>query len=192
MIYFSAADRDWAGSFAGEVAGALRARLAASPHWGIDAEHSIGWRVKTEAALARKYGGAPPTDGVANDLIGVRVLAQEIGNLDAIKREIVSTFAELGLAIASENDRFARPDESGYRAIHLDFSIRPARRVPEGVGLELQLTTWLQYFHSRIAHRLFYKVKGDRDPGTVRQLRELSERLHQLDLDVAVLRRVPS
>lgn len=172
--------------FAREAAGELIRQLSEKVFLGIEKEHSIAWRVKTAEAIKAKVK-ARYTDRVqtqvVNDFIGVRVLAGHSGCFVEIKNEINDWAKRFEMIEVKSEDHLHSPDESGYRAIHIDYLLsRPQDwGLPPEAGIELQLTTWLQHVHSMISHRLYYKSASLPDQEIPIFLNKLSAELNEID-----------
>jgi ppGpp synthetase/RelA/SpoT-type nucleotidyltranferase len=159
----------------------------------IDPEHGVAWRVKSSEAIRAKILALSSQHGrnlrTINDCIGIRILVSHSRFLEEVERGLERWHVDLGLVQVGRSDTFQVPDESGYRAIHLDYEFANAQQwnLPEIVAVEVQLTTWLQHLHGSLAHTLFYKNMGVNRTKMATQLRELSKELHRIELSITEL-----
>jgi ppGpp synthetase/RelA/SpoT-type nucleotidyltranferase len=173
-------------NFAKTATEALIQQLCNNPYFGINKEHSIGWRIKSAEAIeakARHLEKTRPERIEINDFIGIRVLVGHLWCVEEVKLEIKKWAQQFGLIIIQYKDRFENPDVTGYRAIHFDycFSHPQKWKLPPEAGVELQLTTWLQYLHSMISHQLYYKNVHSSDKQMKELLCSLSTDIHEID-----------
>jgi ppGpp synthetase/RelA/SpoT-type nucleotidyltranferase len=182
------ASRRAANDFAAEVTQSLGSLLMArSPHL-VDPQHSIVWRIKSEAAICRKLERREQSSMV-NDFIGIRVLVLHIGALSLAELIFDQWEKEVGLQLSNRDDYFSENNPNGYRAIHRDYVFQSPERLglPDTAGVEVQLTTWLQHMHSTLSHSLYYKNDGrEQQQTTLLNLSALSERLHELDSAISM------
>lgn len=162
---------------ASRLATELRNALEGVP---MDRQHGLSYRVKLDSAITRKIERKHLSSWHdLNDLIGLRVV---VLNLDAIPRarDVVLQWAHASqLTVAREDDRFTAPGVGGYRALHIDLRGRgpdPGQDLP--IGIEVQITTWLQHLHAIISHSTYY---AGEQPRPSAGLERLSRLIHRLD-----------
>lgn len=164
-------------ALASRLACELRGALADVP---VDTQHGVSYRVKLDSAIERKAERKRLSSWrELNDLIGLRVV---VLRLDAIPRarDAVLRWAHAShLTVAAEDDRFTHPGLGGYRALHIDLlGCGPGLHDGQAVGIEVQITTWLQHLHAMISHAAYY-VEGHSRASS--RLARLSHLLHRLD-----------
>lgn len=164
----------------------LHARFGVNRSPMVDPHHGIAWRIKSESAVQaklRRRGGM----GAINDFIGIRILATHIGLLEKVEQKLSQWESDVGLQRLMRKSLFETPDESGYRAIHLDYRlVAPSTfGLPPTATVEVQLTTWLQHLHGSQSHSLFYKTTGSDRLMAAAALRAMSDQLHEVDKEIA-------
>ncbi|WP_449394732.1 hypothetical protein [Devosia riboflavina] len=153
---------------------------------------SVSWRVKSDYSIWRKIEKArlldPSIDQNINDFFGIRLITSHEGMLFSALQIIERWSTKLGLMKVNMEDNFSSGGEAGYRAIHLDFAL-PSNFLQfseMGLGLEVQVTTYLQQFHSAVSHQLFYNAeKSNLTDDVADKLSLLSNSLHSIDLDIS-------
>jgi ppGpp synthetase/RelA/SpoT-type nucleotidyltranferase len=173
--------------FADGALAELRDRLTALFPAAVDRSHGISARIKTEESLVRKLS-IPRTDDsgdALNDVIGMRLIVAHQGLLKEVTQLLPGWAADWQLAQVKWDDRCQQPDESGYRALHVDY--RPLTdntwQLPTSMGVELQITTWLMHLHANVSRELAYPTP-QADAVTLKTLRAMAARLHVLDEEI--------
>lgn len=156
----------------------------------------VSARVKTLASSLKKLerSGWPsfyyPTE-VIKDLVGARVVAWFLSDIGGLLQAIQGShhFTVIDDGTHPIKDYIAKPQQAGYRAIHVFSKItydRIARTeqgttviVPEDIICEIQLRTKLQDAWADITHEFFYKAKdlGISHKAYEGLLADISERL---------------
>jgi ppGpp synthetase/RelA/SpoT-type nucleotidyltranferase len=169
----------------------LRLLLAGQDSFYIDHPCTVAGRVKSleslETKIKQSHEGAP-TQNFVNDFLGIRVLVAHVGSLHSCEALITTWAAHMGLAGICREDHFESPAPAGYRAIHIDYRLpdSPQWQFPESLGLELQLTTWLQNLHGILSHRMYYKQGSLPTRTTVQKwLNDLSLKISEIDSQIA-------
>lgn len=176
--------RNRAESFAATAMETLVLQIRQIP-FDVDREHSIAWRIKSDQAIVRKV----ESKRRINDFIGIRILALHLGAVDHLNSIILHWADTLELSRVEDKDRFSETNESGYKAIHLDFQFKNDNRwdMPLVAGIEVQITTWLQHFHNQLSHKLFYKRNSSQSLSILPLLKEFSDKCAELDAEILVL-----
>jgi ppGpp synthetase/RelA/SpoT-type nucleotidyltranferase len=179
-------------NFANEAADELLKTLRISLQPSANEEISILWRIKSEDSIAAKQKRRLDYV-VINDFIGLKIVVLHIG-LVGSARNTVRDWGDLrGLILNSEENRFRQPGLAHYRGVHLDFNFQHPERLglTEICGIEVQITTYLQHFHSLASHALLYKQGGNAgsEHSALRVLTAMSDKLKDLDETMATLLR---
>lgn len=169
----------------------LRLLLARQDSFYIDHACSVAWRIKSidslQAKIKRSSEG-PSGLGYVNDFLGIRVLVAHVGVLHSCEALITLWAAQMGLAEICREDHFKNPAQAGYRAIHFDYRLpdSPQWQFPVSLGLELQLTTWLQNLHGILSHRMYYKQDSLPARAAAQEwLKEVSMKISEIDWQIA-------
>jgi ppGpp synthetase/RelA/SpoT-type nucleotidyltranferase len=173
--------------FADDAVAEMRDRLTALFPVAVDRGHGISTRIKTRESLVRKQ--SRPRTGKSqdtlNDVIGMRLIITHQGLLKEVNRLLPGWAADWELTQVKYDNQFEQPDESGYRALHFDYRLlaQNAWQLPTGMGVELQVTTWLMHLHANVSRELAYPT-GQADTRTLKTLRAMAARLNQLDEEI--------
>jgi ppGpp synthetase/RelA/SpoT-type nucleotidyltranferase len=173
--------------FADSALAEIRDRLTALFPVGVDRSHGVSARIKTRESLIRKQS-RPRTDDsrdALNDVIGMRLIVTHQGLLKEVARLLPGWAADWELSQVKWDDRVEHPDKSGYRALHVDYRPRLDNtwQLPNGMGVELQVTTWLMHLHANVSRELAYPT-AQADAVTLKTLRAMAARLHVLDEEI--------
>ena len=146
------------------------------------------FRIKESDSLARKalQRGWRPDRALwcAEDLIGARFVCNNIEDVYRF-RELLK---EALPAEVTEQDYISKPDDAGYRALHLNFRLgfpdsqsgSPLDFFHKKVGCEVQIRSLLQDAWARLSHADIYK--GDDLPADLRErMTDLSDVLFSTD-----------
>lgn len=148
----------------------------------------VDFRIKEPESLARKaqQRGWRPDLALwcAEDLIGARVVCNNVEDVyrfrELLKEELLTN--------VTEQDYISKPDDAGYRALHLNFRLGFSGKesgFPFGisnkeVGCEVQIRSLLQDAWARLSHADIYK--GDDLPSDLRErMTDLSDVLFSTD-----------
>lgn len=183
---FSISVRISAESYTVDVVQKLHACFGGNRSPMVDSNHGIAWRIKSEYAVRAKLRRRGDM-GRINDFIGIRILAAHIDLLEKVEQKLSQWESDVGLQRVMRRSLFETPDESGYRAIHLDYRfVAPSTfGLPPTATVEVQLTTWIQHLHGNLSHSLFYKTMGNERLMAAAPLRAMSDRLHEVDKEIA-------
>jgi ppGpp synthetase/RelA/SpoT-type nucleotidyltranferase len=159
------------------------------PPEATDPDHGLAWRVKDADAILRKlqrrHTNRESCAIAVNDLLGIRVLTTERASLPSVQDAILRWATTIGLQLQKVQDASQTPDGSGYSAIHLDFQYCDLQlREGSKIGLEVQLTSWLQHLHGMLSHRLFYRADNKTRLRSSGFLNGLSQEFARLDLAI--------
>ncbi len=123
--------------------------------------HHIKSRIKTRESIAAKLAekGLPPTADTArtylSDIAGIRLVFYFESDLRRMAGLLKSSS---GFLLLREKDYIAQPKESGYRSLHLIFSVPVSFKGKlQKLPVEIQLRTVGMDFWAGIEHRLCYK-----------------------------------
>ncbi|MEM5317168.1 hypothetical protein [Paraburkholderia sp. JHI869] len=146
----------------------------------IDPSHGLSWRVKSMWATRAKVEGKRDLN-VVNDFIGIRIIALNMGAVLQAERRLAEWEARRGLLLVSRDDYFSSDVTAGYRAIHRDYVLAEPERwgLLPCVGVEVQITTWLQYAHNMISHALLYKGSTSIEKAEI--LRQMATKISEVD-----------
>ncbi|SPM26740.1 RelA/SpoT domain-containing protein [Mycobacterium terramassiliense] len=173
--------------FADNAVAEMRDRLTALFPVAVDHSHGVSTRIKTRESLVRKQSNTRPdrSQDALNDVIGMRLIVTHQGLLKEVSCLLPGWAADWELVQVKRDDRFEQPDESGYRALHFDYRPLPdnAWKLPTEMGVELQITTWLMRLHANASRELAYPTY-QANTRTLKTLREMAARLHQLDEEI--------
>jgi ppGpp synthetase/RelA/SpoT-type nucleotidyltranferase len=157
---------------------------------------NVVWRVKSKQSILQKLHKGPPHrtsagEPAINDYIGLRATVFHVGMVDHAIHIIEQWAVSRGLRLLEFVNSFSSPAYGGYRSVHLDFELLhpEASGLTRGHGIEIQVTTYLQYFHSMVSHSFLYKdlrTKSDQTLST-KDLQRLSDQLATMDMNVAKL-----
>jgi ppGpp synthetase/RelA/SpoT-type nucleotidyltranferase len=155
----------------------------------------IEFRIKTEESILRKLkrGNMHVTSRgkvFINDFVGIRVVVFHIGLVERTAAAIQSWAAERGLNLMEISDRFSSPGIGGYRSVHLDYQFDSPELfgLEDKHGIEIQVTTYLQQFHSQLSHDALYKHDVMEEfAQRTDVLRLISDQLGYIDRSVAGL-----
>lgn len=173
--------------FADSAVVEMRDRLTALFPVAVDHRHAVSTRIKSRESLIRKQSN-PHTgrsQDALNDVIGMRLIVTHQGLLKEVNLLLPGWAADWELTQVKCDNRFEQPDESGYRALHFDYQPLPdnAWQLPTWMGVEVQITTWLMRLHANVSRELAYPT-DQADPRTLKTLRDMAARLHQLDEEI--------
>ena len=146
------------------------------------------WRLKSSKSIDRKIARQSLADEI-NDFIGFRLIVAHVGHLDAAIAAARGWAKERGLLERRYENYPAQSKPDLYRSVHIDLAF-PAKNVVVGqhaLGVEIQITTYLQNFHSTISHQLAYHSDqaARATPGLGSALRTISEKLWEVDTETA-------
>ncbi len=133
----------------------LSGRLKANFDIDVPSDYLVTSRVKSINAIAEKIRArgisSPDPLALVNDVIGFRVLVLHCGYIDRVLAEIDLWATKAMLKLRNKENRFENPGVGGYRALHLDFRVSEQAGWSEliNIGVEVQVTTWLQIFSRR-------------------------------------------
>lgn len=120
-------------------------------------------RVKSASSLSRKAkaNGWSPEDAVnhCGDLVGARVVCNNVEDafrfVELLKERLPFRSGHLVV-----QDKISEPSTSGYRAIHLNFSIDVGGAwEPDMIGCEVQIRSRLQDAWAELSHDDIYKQR---------------------------------
>ncbi|MDG5789125.1 GTP pyrophosphokinase family protein [Evansella sp. AB-P1] len=121
------------------------------------------------------------------DLAGVRVMCQFVGDIDTVV-ELVR--ARTDFEIIEERDYIKHKKESGYRSYH--FVLRYPVQMIEGgekrILVELQIRTLAMNFWATIEHSLQYKYSGKIPEEVEKRLQRAAEAAFRLDEEMSQIR----
>lgn len=158
------------------------------PHQGVD--NQVVWRIKSNPSILRKVAnrralGVPEI--FINDLIGLRVIVSHAGMIKNTT-ECVNNWIlrEPNYCLMGIHDYFNHTRSPYYRSVHFDLLLAlPDHGQPDKVGMEIQVTTYMQNYLAAISHDLLYKAprsKPEMDQGL---LDEIQRHIEQVDAIVA-------
>lgn len=158
-------------------------------HEKIDVVQIEG-RVKTVASFAekieRKAGKYAEPLKDMTDLVGIRVIAYYVEDVEKIVSLLRSQFTVLEEHSANKQDALA-PDQFGYTSNHLVIRVGDNRRaLPEwslyaDIPVELQVRTALQHAWAAVHHKLSYKRVEEVPTSLQRRLFRLSALFEMAD-----------
>jgi ppGpp synthetase/RelA/SpoT-type nucleotidyltranferase len=124
------------------------------------------------------------------DLVGLRVVVHDLGEIDRVETAVRREFAVDETQTRRLND-LAAPSSFGYRALHLVVRLDSRRsHLPEweqfsGLLAEIQVQTLLQHTWHVVDHRVRYKRPSEVTPHEERALSLISAVLESVDNDIA-------
>ncbi|MBP3655699.1 MAG: hypothetical protein J6K32_03280 [Clostridia bacterium] len=142
------------------LAAICRARQALVQASGEDL-YALTYRLKTPSSISGKLlaRGLPVTEAAAaaalHDVAGIRAV---LGSVAQVYR--FADLLESCLPLCDRRDYILEPKESGYRSLHLVFSI-PAPDGGTRTPVEVQLRTAPMDIWASIEHQLVYKPWSD-------------------------------
>ncbi|WP_454758522.1 hypothetical protein [Caulobacter segnis] len=149
----------------------------------------VQWRLKSDRSILEKHH-ARLRDQVAgpiwiNDFVGIRLVLPHRGVLDAGISAACSWARSESLSQLEISNKMALDPNHLYRSVHLDFTLPPqlAERFNERLGVEIQITTYLQNFSATISHQMVYRhgIGDDASRSALQRLAALSRTLHDAD-----------
>ncbi|MET9228973.1 hypothetical protein [Lentzea sp. NPDC003310] len=154
-------------------------------------------RAKTVESFAEKIGRkagkyADPLKEMT-DLVGIRVIAYYVEDVDQIVELLRAQFDVLEEHSANKQDALA-PDQFGYASNHLVIRLGESRRgLPEwelysDVAVEIQVRTTLQHAWASVDHKLSYKRIEEVPASLKRQLFRLSALFEMADEQFSAIR----
>jgi ppGpp synthetase/RelA/SpoT-type nucleotidyltranferase len=167
-------------ALASRLAAGLREALADGP---VVPQHGLSYRVKLDSAIARKTERKNLSSWMdLNDLIGLRVIVRSMDAIPRAREAVIRWAHASHLTVIDEDDRFTSPGLGGYRAVHLDLlGAAPDVGGGQPLGIEVQITTWLQHFHGMLSHDRYYVGDHPRASSDLAWLERLSRLIHRLD-----------
>lgn len=123
---------------------------------------NVMWRIKSERSIADKLAARSRLHGGAqsriNDFVGIRLVLPHRGLMQLAVAFIRQWAADSGFSESEYFDGFSSNSDRNYRSIHVDFDLNSTLSTIVGLdlGLEVQITTYLQHFNSIISHQFSY------------------------------------
>ena len=162
--------------------------LKGLPHQGIDSQ--VVWRIKSEASILRKIEhrkALGQSDDFINDLIGLRVIVSHSGliknAMECVRKWLLT---ETRYRLIGASDYFAHPRSPYYRSVHFDLLLAlPDREHPGKIGVEIQVTTYMQNYLAAISHDLLYNAPRAKHEALQVLLDEVLLHIEQVDAAVA-------
>lgn len=164
-------------------------------HEKIDVVQIEG-RVKTVASFAekieRKAGKYAEPLKDMTDLVGIRVIAYYVEDVEKIVSLLRSQFTVLEEHSANKQDALA-PDQFGYTSNHLVIRIGSRGERPEwakyaDISVELQVRTMSQHAWAAVHHKLSYKRVEEVPTSLQRRLFRLSALFEMADEQFSAIR----
>lgn len=148
----------------------------------FDKAHGVSWRVKSDDAIANKISKKDNSCFV-NDFIGIRILLPTYSSIQKIESALIPWERKLGLQQTCRQDYFSEQGKNGYRAIHYDYVLHDPNKfnLHHSLGLELQLTTWIQHVFNNFSHITYYKNHPNNIPINSLELENLAEHISKLE-----------
>jgi ppGpp synthetase/RelA/SpoT-type nucleotidyltranferase len=167
-------------ALASRLAAGLREVLADGP---VVPQHGLSYRVKLDSAITRKTERKNLSSWRdLNDLIGLRVVVRSMDAVPHARAAVLRWAQASQLTVTVEDDRFTAPGLGGYRALHLDLlGSAPDLDGGQPLGIEVQITTWLQHFHGMLSHDTYYVGDHARASSDLARLERFSRMIHRLD-----------
>jgi putative GTP pyrophosphokinase len=155
-------------------------------------------RVKTVDSFAEKIGrkSGKYTDPLKDmtDLVGLRIIAYYVEDVDAIVEVLSTEFEVIEQHSTNKQDELA-PDQFGYASNHVIARVGRSRRaLPEwapyaGIVVEFQVRTTLQHAWAAVNHKLSYKRVEEVPITLQRRLFRLSALFEMADEQFSAIRR---
>jgi ppGpp synthetase/RelA/SpoT-type nucleotidyltranferase len=177
-----------------EIVFALSENFESAP-FGSEKRVNVVWRIKQEDSIRRKFkkgnthvtlAGMP----LINDFIGIRIVVLHAGLIERTMTVARRWAALRELRLIDISNTFSSPGIGGYKSVHLDFEFERPQLVglQDLHGIEVQITTYLQQFHSQLSHDALYKAdRADGYAETAQALKVISDHLAYVDQIVADL-----
>jgi ppGpp synthetase/RelA/SpoT-type nucleotidyltranferase len=170
----------------------LRAALRGLPQEGPSV--TVESRIKSAESIRHKLErnktrGADHLRPRVNDYLGFRVIIPHLGLLEHAVGVVERWVQDSGVfSLLLSSDYFSRPQDSLYRSVHMDLAFKPAEHtvLDQSVGAEIQITTYLQHYHSALSHQVGY-LSGKFEPpnkDVAMLLRRIAVDLSRIDEDV--------
>lgn len=121
------------------------------------------------------------------DIAGVRIMCQFVGDIDTIV-ELVKSRTDF--EIVEERDYVKNQKKSGYRSYHivLKYPVQMIDGSVKKVLVELQIRTLAMNFWATIEHSLQYKYAGEIPKEIEKRLRRAAEAAYWLDEEMSQIR----
>lgn len=141
------------------------------------------FRIKSPESIVRKIRdkGIAPNNFVEelDDILGVRVILQDLGSLYELKSKLL---ASNRIEIIEEEDMVEVARDSGYRGIHLIFTLHDKSKVTNTkITGELQLRTIAQHSWANFSHYDIYKSRPILLEKERWRIKALSDLLYYID-----------